>query len=329
MPNIRQRKAAEEAERWRKNREDLYQRKKEEEYKLQKKSEFISELRNVLSKLSNKRDCIQSCIESKQNEQIEQFNKRMSSFAIEFLSVPSTERPQFQIDESFIELLSTSKPRLEEISKQMKFIDELIEKISSNSSDIKISEPEQRIIEILSTKSFLRSQVVASVQRMVNLGQDIITCLRLLEKYSNDFFEGIDDDDFEDPTDFQLDPEMMRSFFEKSAEYVQELTELQKKIEERKELFTKIFSIENLFSVPDDLLSLSESIQQLETELEQKTLDFRKFRETVCTFVEEQNQIREKLFYWVANDLPEQHIFHTQFNEIKGQLKEALKRIKC
>jgi len=284
--------------------------------------QILSELFKTKSEIDSKNaDFIRKCAE--------EYERQLKTWMTNSLSTGSGVPFLIPVNPDFEKHLSEVKPILESLTRQISFIEELIRKVSTDPEFSKLEVLEQGMIMILLGKSFLESRAVASIQRMVNLGQDIITCLRLLEKYSNDFFEGIDDDDFEDPTDFQLDPEMMRSFFEKSAEYVQELTKLQKKIEERKELFTKIFSIEYLFSVPDDLLSLSESIQQLEAELEQKTLDFQKFRETVCTFVEEQNQIREKLFYWVANDLPEQHIFHTKFNEIKGKLEKALKRIKC
>lgn len=282
----------------------------------------MSELFKTKSEIDSKNaDFIRKCAE--------EYERQLKTWMTNSLSTCSGVPFLIPVNPDFEKHLSEVKPILESLSRQISFIEELIRKVSTDPEFSKLELLEQGMIMILLAKSFLESRAVATIQRMVNLGQDIITCLRLLEKYSKDFFEGIDDDDFEDPTDFQLDPEMMRSFFEKSAEYVQELTKLQKKIEERKELFTKIFSIENLFSVPDDLLSLSESIQQLEAELEQKTLDFQKFRENVCTFVEEQNQIREKLFYWVANDLPEQHIFHTQFNEIKEQLEKSLKKIKC
>ena len=118
-------------------------------------------------------------------ELIEEFNKRTDSFVIKFLSNPSTEPPpepppeppQFQIDESFLQFLSTQKPILEEISKQISFIDKLIQNINDSSD---ISESEQRIIDILSAKSFLRSQVVASVQIMINFCSKMRDCLEVL-----------------------------------------------------------------------------------------------------------------------------------------------------
>ena len=288
--------------------------------------QILSELFKTKSGIDSKNaDFIRKCAE--------EYERQLKTWMTNSLSTGSGVPVLIPVNPDFEKHLSEVKPILESLSRQISFIEELIQKVSTDLEFSKLEVLEQGMIMILLAKSFLESRAVATIQRMINLGQNIRECLMFLEKYSEDFFKELDIDDFKknrkDSTDFQLDSGTMRSFFETSAEYVQELTELQTKIEEIKALFSEIYSIESLFSVPDNLLSLSKSIQQLEAKLEQKTLDFRKFRETVVKFVEEQNQIRENLFYWVANDLPDQHIFYTQFNEIQGKLKEALKRIKC
>ena len=218
-------------------------------------------------------------------------------------------------------------------------IHELIQKISS-SEPIEYSELEKQIIAILSVKSFLESQAVARLQRMINLCPSIHECLQLLETYSETFFNGMkygpnqdehrsNEDEDEDESIPKIDPKMMRSFLEKLDTLLHQLTELQLKIDGIKAVFSERYSLESLFSGCHVLLSLLESSQQLQDELEQKTLDFQTFRNKVVTFFEEECAIRERIFFSETADDTFYSIFHTQFKEIKGQLKEALKRIKC
>ena len=289
--NIRKRKAAAAAERLRKNLEEFNKMKQEEDDKLRKKSELSSELLNVLSELLKNRDCIQSCIQSKKNKLLEEINKRMSSFVIDFLSNPSTEpppeAPQFQFDESFLQFLSTQKPILEEISEQISFIDKLIQKISSNSSDI--SESEQRIIDILSSKSFLRSQVVASVQIMINFCSKMRDCLEVLGTYSEQIISQMNQvitgelckkkrylDEFE------INSMGLKLQHQNLNELSQELSELQGKIDEMETSFSEKYSIACLFmesDKSDEFSSVSERTRKLDIEIEQMKLRFHEVKE--------------------------------------------------
>jgi len=269
---------------WGKIFEDSRKIEQEEDNKLQKKSKLISELRNVLLELLKKHDDIQLCIESKKNEQIEEFNKRMSSFAIEFLSNPSIKPPRFEIYESFIELLSTSKPRLEEISKQMKFINELIEKISSNSSDIEISEHEQRIIEILSAKSFLGSQVVESVQRMIDFSSNMKDCFELLKTYSKKFIPSMVHymDKYErNPNDFKLNSKNLELQHNNLDKLLKGLSEIKEKIEMMKSFFSEEFLFKLLFTQQSDDFLFVFEYTKLEFQIKQMNQIFKTVMEYI------------------------------------------------
>ena len=289
--NIRQRKAA---ERLKQYFEDLANCQKENELRQiqeEYKRRLISGLTDVRSELSEECNRIQSCIESKKNEQIEEFNKRMSSFVIDFLSNPSTEpppeAPQFQIDESFLKFLSTQKPILEKISEQISFIGVLIEKISSNSSDILKSE--QRIINILSAKSFLRSQVVGSVQIMIDLCSNMRDCLEVLGTYSEQIISQMNHvitvelrENKRYLGEFEINSMGLKLQHQNLNELSQGLSELRGKIDEMETSFSEKYSIACLFmesDKSDEFSSVSERTRELDIEIEQMKLRFHEVKE--------------------------------------------------
>jgi hypothetical protein len=226
---------------------------------------------------------------------------------------------------------------------QQAMIEELIQKIQS-SKPIPYSELEKQIIAILSVKSFLESQAVARLQRMINLCPSILQCLQLLETYSEKFFKGMkygpNEDEHEDEHEHEhededesipkIDSKKMRLFYEKLDTLLHQLTELQQKIDGIKTVFSERYSLKSLFSGGCHLLlSLLESSQQLQDELEQKTLDFQTFRNKVVTFFEEECAIRKRIFLSETADDTFYSTFHSQFDKIHEQLGKALKRIKC
>jgi len=216
-------------------------------------------------------------------------------------------------------------------------IHELIQKISS-SEPIEYSELEKQIIAILYVKSFLESQSVARLKGMINLCPSILQCLQLLETYSEKFFKGMkygpNEDEHEhehedeDESIPKIDSKKMRLFYEKLDTLLHQLTELQQKIDGIKTVFSERYSLKSLFSGCHMLLSLYESSQQLQDELEQKTLDFQTFRNKVVTFFEKECAIRERIFFSETADDTFCSTFHSQFDEIHEQLGKALKRIK-
>lgn len=325
MPNFKQRKAAA-AERWRKINEDFCQREKEEEHKLQKKSELISELRNVLSELSEEEARIQLCLRLNREEHTKKLYEYLISFEKEFESNPSTHPAPFQIEKSFTDFLSASNLRLKKISEQMKVIDELIQKISSmtfidelihkilsmtfidelirKSSDIEaerksegiikiyipeketieISKLEQRIIEILSAKSFFESQVVASVQRMIDFGSNMKDCFQLLETYSNKFISSISMVHYmekykKNPNDFKLNSKYLQS--KNLDKLLKGLSEIKGKIEMTKSFFSEELLFKLLFTQQSDDFSFVFEYTKLELQIKQMNQIFKTVMEYI------------------------------------------------
>jgi hypothetical protein len=311
----------------------LQQKEKEkaEQHRANKNNIILSQLNYILAELSNTQHRIESSNDAIIKKCMDEIQKQMRKSMIDFLSTGSAVPSSIPVDPSFSNHLSRVDPELKRLSDQITILQELSRKIKEDIPEL--SESEQQIVQILLCKSFLENQAVVGVQGTINLGQHISKCLGYLEKYSEDFFNELDDADFvkhrEDPKDFQLTPDEMQSFFQKLDENFQEMTKLLNEIKEIKVLFSERFSLESLFSVHVDLLSLSKSTLQLEAELERKTLIFFKFRETVVKFIENENNKRESLFLSITYDLDESCMFHTQFNEIQQQLEDALKRIKC
>jgi hypothetical protein len=254
---------------------------------------LISSLRSVLVEFSNEQTKIQSGIDSSITEHSKKLEVIMRNFAIEFKENPSTEKPPpFQIDESFTELLSDSNLRLEEISEQMKFIDDLIQKVSSDLPDILISEREQKIIDILSTKSFFRSQDVASVQKMIDFCLNMRYCLELLRTYSNKFLSKMTHEIHRhkrNPEDFTVDPKRFELEHQKLEELLQELSELKKEIEKKnfpfstKSLGECIFSIES-----DEFSSIFQDTRMLENRIKEMNITFCDIKTISVKFVETQ-----------------------------------------
>ena len=290
--NRKQKKAALAEQQQREHHEIL----KKEEEEARKKFELISSLWSILTELSNEQASIQSGIDSSINEHTERLEEKMRDFVIKFKEEPSIKPPPFQIDESFMVLLSNSNLRLEEISEQMKFIDDLIQKVSSDSPDISISEREQKIIDILSAKSFFRSQDVESVQKMIDFCLNMRDCLELLRTYSNKFLSKMKheimihkrkSEDFTvDPKRFELEHQKLEELFQ---ELFQELSELKEEIEEKNFPFLTKSLGEFIFYInPDEFSSIFQDTRMLENRIKEMNITFCDIKTISVKFVETQ-----------------------------------------
>jgi hypothetical protein len=297
--NRKQKKAALAEQQQREHHEIL----KKEEEEARKKFELISSLWSILTELSNEQASIQSGIDSSINEHTERLEEKMRDFVIKFKEEPSIKPPPFQIDESFMVLLSNSNLRLEEISEQMKFIDDLIQKVSSDSPDISISEREQKIIDILSAKSFFRSQDVESVQKMIDFCLNMRDCLKLLRTYSNEFLSKMKQKIMihkRKSEDFTVDPKRFELEHQKLEELFQELSELKKEIEKKnfpfstKSLGKCIFSIES-----NEFSSISEDTRMLEDRIREMNRTFCDIKTISVKFVETQINYRKDFVHSV------------------------------
>ena len=203
---------------------------------------------------------------------------------------PFTEPPRFQIDESFTSLVSDSNRKLEEISKQMKFIDDLIQKVLSDSPDIEIFE--QKIIEILSAKSFFRSQDVASVQKMIDSYPNMRDCLERLRTYSNKFLSKMGREisiHASNPELFNVDSDRFKLEHKKLEELLQQLSKLKEEIEKGKIYFSTKSLVECIFSINfDEFSSIFENIQTLEDRIKEMNKRFYEIRKSLVEFVENQ-----------------------------------------
>jgi hypothetical protein len=274
---------------------EFVKKEKEEETK---KFELISSLQSILSELSNEQASIQSGIDSSINEHKERLEKEMRNFAIEFKKNPSIKPPPFQIDESFMVLLSNSNLRLEEISKQIEVIDVLIQKVSFNLPYSSFSEHEKQIINILSAKSFFRSQDVASVQKMIDFCLNMRYCLELLRTYSNKFLSIMMHKiriHKRNPKDFTVDSERFELEHQKLEELLQELSELKEEIEEKNFPFSTKSLGEFIFSIESDEFSsyIIECTQQLEVRIKEMNGTFCNIKTISVKFVETQINYRK------------------------------------
>ncbi len=300
---------------------------------------LLSQLENVREELLRVQSDINKRIQDKCGETVARFEAQLyETVNISLLGNGTPFSKTVTLDISFLsnELLELKQKR-EEVYQQQLMIHELIQKISS-SEPIEYSELEKQIIAILYVKSFLESQAVARLKGMINLCPSIRECLQLLETYSEKFFKGMkygpnedeheDEDEDEDESIPKIDPITMRSFHEKLNTLLHQLTELQPKIDRIKTVFSERYSLESLFSSCHVLLSLRESSQQLQDELEERTLDFKTFRNKVVTFFHNECAIREHIFFLYTSDDTFNSSFHSQFFEIREQLRKALEIIK-
>jgi molybdopterin converting factor small subunit len=229
----------------------------------------------------------------------------MRNFVVNLKENPSTEKPpQFQIDESFTSLVSDSNLRLEEISEQMKFIDDLIQKVSSDSPDISLSE--QKIIKILSANSFFKSQDVASVQKMIDSCSNMRVCLEHLRTYSETFISKMERKirgQKMNPEDFTIDPKRLELEHRKLEQLLQELSELKEEIEKRNFLFSTNSLVECIFSIIfDEFLSIFENIQTLGDRIKEMNKRFSEIKKSLVEFVEHQIYCRKAFASEVYRD---------------------------
>jgi hypothetical protein len=292
--NRRQRKAREAYERQKKFCEFMEQKDAE----AKKRLDLMSSLQSALSELSNKQAEIHSCINLCIKEHTQRLEEIMKRFVMEVKENPSTEPPRFQIDESFTSLVSDSNLKLEEISEQMKFIDDLIQKVSSDSPDISLSEHEQKIIKILSANSFFKSQDVASVQKMIDSCPNMRDCLKCLKTYSDQFLSKMGREisrHATNPKDFNVDSEWLELKYQKLEELLQQLSELlNEEIEKGKIYFsTKTFA-ECIFSINfDEFLSIFKNIQTLGDRIKEMKKRFSEIKKSLVEFVENEISCRQ------------------------------------
>ena len=303
------------------------------------KCSLLSKLKKICEELLRVQSDINKRIQDKCGETVARFEAQLyETVNISLLGNGTPFSKTVTLDISFLsnELLELRQKR-EEVYQQQLMIHELIQKISS-SEPIEYSELEKQIIAILSVKSFIESQAVAKLRGMINLCPSIRKCLQLLETYSETFFNGMkygpngpdeDEDENEDESIPKIDPTKIEDFLEQLHTLLHQLTELQAKIDRIKAVFLERYSLESLFSGCHLLLSLLESSQQLQDELEQKTLGFQTLRNEVVKFFEKECYIRKCIFFLETADDTFDSTFHSQFDEIDKQLEEALEKIKC
>lgn len=255
----------------------------------QKKFELISSLQSVLLELSKEQANIRLSIDSCIEEHKKQLEEIMREFMKNFKQDPSTELPQFQIEESFKVLLSNSNLKFQKISEKITFIDGLIKKVSPDSQNSSISEQEQFFIDILSAYSFFRSKDVESVQTMINFCLNTRICLDdYLIPYLNEFRRVMRNEIFkqEKQTDFTIDSKALED--QQLEQFLQELSELKEEIEKRKIPFFSITSLaEFIFSINHaDFLSISEDTRRLEDTIKKMKKIFCIKKESFVEFVQ-------------------------------------------
>lgn len=282
MPNIKQRKANKARIHDTETCEFFEKQKKEEEDKNRKKSQLISSFRSVLTELFKEQDRIQLDIDLCIKEHILRLEKQMRSLT----EKSSTDLYNFQIDESFMVLFSVSKLRLEEISKQTKFIDDLIQKVSSDLPDIEISEHEQKIIEILSAKSFFISPDVVSVRKMIDSCSNMRDCLERSKTYLDTFISEM--------IDFTVDSKRFKLEHQNLDQLLQELSELTEEIEKRNFHFSTESLVECIFSIKsDEFSSISEDTQTFQDRIKEMKKRFSDIKKSLVDFVESQISYRQ------------------------------------
>lgn len=260
-----------------------------EQEKKRKKLELISSLRSVLLELSKKHGEIQLSIDLCIEEHKERLEEKMKEFMIKFEQDPSTEPPPFQIEESFKVLLSNSKLKFQEISKQIEFINGLIQNVSSDLPDSSISEHEKIFIHILSAYSFFRSKDVASVPTMIEFCLNVRVCLEHLITYLNKFRSAMRNEIIRQhmkPIEFTIDPNALKD--QQLEEFLQNLSKLRNEIEERKiPFFSTTSLVEFIFSInPADFLSISEDTRRLEDRIKEINQIFYIKKKSFVEFVE-------------------------------------------
>jgi hypothetical protein len=338
-----QRKAIEAQER--RNASDKFWALKEE--KKRKKEELILSLQNVLTELTKELNNIRLSIDACIEEHTQRLEERMREFMIKFEQDPSTTLHPFQIEESFMSLLSDSNMRLKEISEKITFIDSLIEKVSSDSQEIQnvssdlpkieISEREQKIIDILSANSFLRSKDVESVQTMINFCLNTRVCLEHLIPYLNEFRRVMRNEinrQLKKSTDFTIDSKALEG--QQLEQFLQDLSELKEEIEERKIPFFSITSLaEFIFSInPADFLSISEDTRRLEDRINNMKQIFNNTKKSFVEFVQSHIKCCDNLVrYSHSRDSggrsdDENPPYKDPVEEHRGNLEESLEQIR-
>ena len=185
----------------------------------------------------------------------------------------------------------------------MTFIDELIRKSSDIEAErksegiikiyipeketIEISKLEQRIIEILSAKSFFESQVVASVQRMIDFGSNMKDCFQLLETYSKEFIPSMVHymDKYErNPNDFKLNSKNLELQHNNLDKLLKGLSEIKEKIEMMKSFFSEEFLFKLLFTQQSDDFSFVFEYTKLEFQIKEMNQIFKTVIEYIVKF---------------------------------------------
>jgi hypothetical protein len=319
-----------------------------EQEKNRKKEELDLSLQKVRTELTKELDNIQLAIKSCIKEHTQRLEKEMKEFMIKFEQDPSTELHPFQIEESFMSLLSDSKREFQEISEQIEFINGLSKKVSPDSQEIQnvssdlpkieISKQEQFFIDILSAYSFFRSNDVESVQRMINFCSNTRVCLEHLITYLNKFRSVMRNEinrQGKQP-DFTIDPEVFESKHQQLEQFLQDLSKLIIEIEERKIPFFSITSLaEFIFSInPADFLSISEHTRRLENIIKDMKKIFCIKKESFVKFVQSHiDRCYNLVRYSHSGDSggrsdDENPRYEDPVEEHRGNLEESLEQIR-
>ena len=166
-------------------------------------------------------------------------------------------------------------------------LDYTYSKYISEKETIEISKLEQQIIEILSAKSFLGSQVVESVQRMIDFGSNMKDCFELLETYSKEFIHSMVRymDKYEkNPKYFKLNSKNLELQHNNLDKLLKGLSEIKGKIEMMKSFFSEEFLFKLFFTQQSDDFSFVFEYTKLEFQIKEMNQIFKTVRQYIVEF---------------------------------------------
>lgn len=320
----------------------LENKKKEqdEQKRVFERNKLISQLKEVLSYLSDQELQVKVSIETMLRTIKAQFNEFLTNSMADVLSNVSGVPSSFQIPVSFSEHLSDVKPKLEELSKQKSSIEQLIHNVSPSVSTA-LSEFEQRIISILNVKSFFESQTVASVQRMINVCSSMRECLNILGIYSEEIkreMSGEIKKRAKKLADFDIDSQRLRSNSDALNQLSQELADFKQKIDEIIKSFSEKYTVESLFSESADFSLFFEFMRSFDDEIQKVTANFSTTKSILVTFVNDEFYFRKNFVDKVYYDDCQEYVgssseqrdyddFHRYYTEPAGATRQRLEAI--
>lgn len=286
------------------------QEKREEEERIREKNKIISELRKILSVLSDQEFKVKTRIDCMRREMNTKFNEFLTDRIADCLSNGSdVGDSSFQVPASFFERLSEEKPRLEQISKQISIIKELIQNVSPSVSTA-LSEFEQQIISIMNVKSFFESQTVESVQRMINVCSSMRECLNILGIYSEEIKKEMrfNIQKQKNLSDFEIDPQPLWSNSDALNKVSQELADFKQKIDEIIKSFLEKYTVEYLFSESADFSPFFEFMRSFDDEIKRETANFSTTKSILVRFVNDEFYFRKDFVDQVCKNDCKKHV---------------------